>query len=155
MSRANRKRAPRGPQQRNHNVAKAPKLTLTRVKLPRRGRGQPIEADLLGQPKETASGRIYLDVTGLKGHPMSDLINLGQASGFDPSEMMAAGYNALIEHVARATSEPSLADKLITEGLSPDREAARLTAMHIKPLVKRFGMTDEDIISYLKEHQAS
>ncbi len=133
-------------------------LPVSRVTLPRRGRGQEIEVEMLGELRQTPTGGQFLDVTAFRDQSIEELIEVAEKLGVqnpNVTEMLAAGVNAMLERQARGIGRPTLADRLITEGLSENIEEARITAMHLLNVIRRKGGTEDDALEFLRSLKAA
>jgi hypothetical protein len=129
---------------------KSPFLSLLTVAIPRRGRGKPFEAAILGTPTMVEYGGVQvakaIDTSGFKGRPIGDLMAVAQREGLDTAQALAEGINALLIKRARQSS-PTLAEDLTTRGIVENADEARLMAMHVKRFAKSLGVTAEEVVA--------
>ena len=131
-----------------------PAITPVKVELPRRGRGEVVSAELIGELKER-DGKPIIDTAMFRGQPVNPLLEFVRKAGVDVAEALAAGYNALTERHARGVDVPTLADRLLAEGLAPTPEMARIYALHGRGLARRFGATDDQVLELIKGLQSA
>lgn len=125
-------------------------LATVHVLIPRKGRGKPFEADVVGNPEMVPQGEqlvaAAIDTSVLVGTPMGNLIALCQQKGLDPSQALAEGFNILSMRLARQAM-PTLSEKLINEGLAQNAQEARIMSILVHKTARKLGVESEEVVA--------